>query len=108
VWVRPFPVTGESVRVSADSSNITPQWSGDGKRLYYSVDNPSDPKDKKIKVVDMTTPMRPGPPREIASTSGAWAVDPKTERLLVLDTRGATANDIPLTVLVNWMAGLKK
>ena len=108
VWVRPFPVTGESVRVSADSSNITPQWSGDGKRLYYSVDNPSDPKDKRIKVVDMTTPMRPGPPREISSTSGVWAVDPKTERLLVLDTRGATANDIPLTVLVNWMAGLKK
>ncbi len=103
VYVRPFPVTltDQSVRVSTDSADITPQWSGDGKRLYYSAD-------KKIRVVDMTSPLHPGPPKDIAPTSGVWAVDPKTERLLVLDTTGSVGNQTPLTVIVNWTAGLKK
>jgi Tol biopolymer transport system component len=103
VYVRPFPVTvtDQSVRVSTDSADITPQWSGDGKRLYYSAD-------RKIRVVDMTSPLHPGPPKDIASRSGVWAVDPKTERLLILDTTAGVANDTPLTVIVNWMAGLKK
>ena len=98
------PVTDQSVRVSTDSSDITPQSSGDGKRLYYSAN-------KTIRAVDMTSPLHPGPPVDIAPspTSGAWAVNPKTERLLVLDTTGAPpANDTPVTVIVNWLAGLKK
>jgi Tol biopolymer transport system component len=108
VQVRPFPVTAESrtVRVTTDSSDITPQWSGDGKRLYYSADN-------KIKVVDMTSPLHPGPPRDVGPRTGVWAVDPKpvdpkSDRLLILDTTGGVANNTPLTVIVNWMGGLKK
>jgi len=60
--------------------------------------------------VDMTSPLHPGPPREIAPMpkGGAWAVDPKTERLLICDTTGGVANETPLTVIVNWAAGLKK
>ena len=76
-------------------------WSGDGKRLYYSAD-------KTIKVVDMTSPLHPGAPREVARTSGAWAVDPKTERLVISDTTGGVANDTPLTVIVNWAGAQKK
>jgi len=101
VHVAPFPVTGQSVRVSTDSADSTPLWSGDGKRLYYSSD-------KTIKVVDMTSPLHPGAPREVARTGGVWAVDPKTERLVILDTTGAVANETPLTVIVNSAAAPKK
>jgi Tol biopolymer transport system component len=104
VYVRPFPVTAGSVSVpiSTDSSDITPQWSGDGKRLYYSV------ADGSIKAVDMTSPLHPGRPKEIAPKGGAWAVDPKTDRILMFDTTGQVATETPFTVIVNWAAGLKK
>jgi serine/threonine protein kinase/Tol biopolymer transport system component len=106
-WVRPFPVTPRSaVQVSTETSGLTrsTDWSRDGKQIYYA-------NDKTIRSVDLTSPGRPGPPRDIAPlpASGQWAVDPRTGRVLILDAPASTgASDGPFTVLVNWTAGLKK
>ena len=82
----------------------SPQWSRDGKQLYYL-----DP-DYRLMKVDLTlgTDVQPGTPTELfaAPHSGTWAPAPDGKRFLFVAP--LQERDTPITVVLNWQAGLPR
>ena len=103
VYVQPFPATGARVRVSTTCAG-NPHWSADGKELFFACGAPAT---TSILAVDVTVPLRPGPPREVFSGRWqAWAIDPSGRRLLA--TPASETNTSPITVITHWIANWKK
>ena len=104
VYVAPFPNLGQRTRVTQDGAR-TPRWSRDGRELFYLT------ADRRLVAV----PVRPGAslelgaPRTLFALQGkyAWAtydVAPDGRFLAIVPE--ALASEQPLTVVVNWMAGM--
>ena len=100
IHLQPFPTTGAKVRVSTTTGTL-PQWSADGKQIFYRTS------DNHIMVVDVTSPLRPGVPKELFTQSGAWTIDPSGQRFLFV-TSGDAGVAAPITVVLNFVAGLGK
>jgi serine/threonine protein kinase len=115
VYVRRFPEGDSQVRIST-AGGEQPRWRGDGKELFFvSLDG-------KITCVPMN--VAPGPKRaigvgapvplfetQILEGSGhvAFQYDVTADgKRFVVATASAAASATPLTVVVNWSAGLKK
>ena len=109
VYVVPFPGPGDKVRISSDGGQ-EPQWRRDGKELFYtnrttlfavSV-NGEGPKFEVVSEKTLFPSMFAGPP-----TVNRYAPSADGQRFLmnVLPESTVVA---PITVVVNWTAGLKK
>jgi hypothetical protein len=91
------------VRVST-TTGANPAWSADGRLLVYRT------LDQHTMSVDVSNPLRPGVPKEtfMQGIPGfGFALDPQAQRLLIpasIDVAAVT----PITVVVNWTAGLKQ
>ena len=102
IYLQPFPTTGERIKVSTGPGTF-PRWTAGGKQLIF---NQLD----SLSVVNVTDPRRPGTPQALSpwSSSGVpWVVDSEGQRFL----RPASADDAapqPITVVVNWTAGLRR
>jgi dipeptidyl aminopeptidase/acylaminoacyl peptidase len=107
VYVQPFPGPGRSWQVSTNGGTV-PQWRGDGREIFYR-----GPDDRLMSVpvtlqangasVDLGTPvalftMRLGS-QYVASADG--------QRFLINAFVG-DASTLPITIMLNWTAGLKK
>jgi Tol biopolymer transport system component len=102
IYIQPFPPTGPRVRVSTTTGN-NPAWSTDGKQLFYRTG------DNHVMTVDVTSPMRPGVPKELFTQGGQWTMDPVRQRFLMAVTAfDATADATPITVVLHWTAGWGK
>ena len=99
-YLQPFPTTGARVRVSTTTGTL-PQWSADGKQIFYRTS------DNHIMVVDMTSPLRPGVPKELFTQTGAWTIDPSGQRFLFA-TSAEAGVAAPITVVLNFVAGMGK
>jgi eukaryotic-like serine/threonine-protein kinase len=111
VYVRPFPPAGGQYMVSTNGGGM-PRWSADGKELFYLA------ADRKLMVVDVKeegSTLTLGAPRplfELRPTVLPPGVRPfdvtgDGQRFLVMIPIEESSPS-PLTVVMNWTAGLKK
>ncbi len=115
VYVRPFPASEGKWRVST-AGGSEPRWRGDGKELFFVA---ADGKMTAVAVKAVTEAkpsLEAGAPvplfeAHIVPTPGnlvhQYDVTADGKRFLVA-TSTAAASSPPLTVVVNWTAGLKK
>ena len=115
VYVRTFP-SGEGVWPISTGGGNQPRWRGDGKELFYAG---ADGMMMAVPIRTVTGPkpsLEPGAPVPLfeshiiatPQTGGVFQYDVTADGkrfLVVTNFAGATP---PLTVVVNWHAGLKK
>ena len=113
IYVQPFPGPGAKLQVSTNGGSQV-RWRRDGKELFYIAP------DNKLMAVPITVApngqtLEPGTPVELFPTQIAsnpagrqqYAVSSDGQRFLILvEPEGATAS--PITVILNWAAGVKK
>jgi len=112
VYVRPFPSGGEQWRVSTGGGD-SPRWRRDGKEVFYLAP------DGKIMAVPVTagSTLQTGPPQALFQSQGLtsvgvlrqavhWDVTADGQRFLVVAPEVQAAG-VPITVVVNWHAGLR-
>ncbi len=111
VYVQPFPRSGGKWLVSSEGGS-QPRWRGDGRELFYIAP------DRKLMSVEIrtaskfeaTVPRALFQTRILATltrTSHHYAVSADGKRFLIISTMEETAS-APITVVMNWMAALKK
>jgi len=110
--VRPFPAAVGRWQVSTHGG-VQPVWRNDGRELYYVG------LDGKVMAVD----VKPGPafsaglpvalfdsglrPEGLTESRSSFAVSADGQRFLV-NAIAADAGRVPITVVVNWAADLRK
>jgi len=107
VFVSPFPFTGEKVRVSS-GGGTSPRWSRDGRELFYASDAR-----QLVAVPIRTTPsLQLGAPVTLFPLKGSrpWiefdvSVDGKT---FLASVPEISANQQPLTAVVNWTSEVRR
>lgn len=109
VYIAPFPSTGEKWRVSTDGGQ-SPAWAPDGKQLFFL---PMRADAMMSVAIRLGSPPEVGIPRKLFSvpTNVAppgvnFSVSPDGRRLLIM-TLPQNPEDLPLTLVQNWTAGLK-
>jgi eukaryotic-like serine/threonine-protein kinase len=112
IYVRSFPDSNTKISISTGGGS-EPQWSYDGTELFYLrtdrtlmavpiTHTPADP----LKA-GLAAPLFRVPPVLITgNTSRSYAVGKDGKRFLIAN--GDAANAAPLTVVLNWRAGVKK
>ena len=113
IYVQSFPLSNTKVPISTGGGS-EPQWSEDGTELFYLR------ADRTLMAVPIThspaDPFKPGLPALLFKvpsvlvtgiTSRSYAVGKDGKRFLVANGESA-GNAVPLTVLLNWRAGVKK
>lgn len=104
LFVAPFPGPGGKVQVSEGAAQ-TPRWRRDGKELFYSAQN-------QVFVADIS---RQGKSLQVgrrqalfaAGVANNYDVSGDGQRFLVSLERESTSGQ-PVTLVANWMSGLKK
>jgi serine/threonine protein kinase len=106
VYVQTFPPSTKSTISSG--GGVFPMWSGEGKEIFYVTN------DGKVMVaqVKSESPFQTDVPRQLFQTSirfegFPYAVTRDGSRFLI-NTPVEASNSAPLTVVLNWTAGLKK
>ena len=111
VYAQPFPGPGERVRVST-SGGSQPRWRKDGSELFYlDLDGrlmavtlkAGSALELGVPKVLFQTPITAATP-----TIDQYAVTADGERFVVLAPVDGDAPQSPITVILNWTAGLKK
>jgi Tol biopolymer transport system component len=110
VYIRAFPLSSAKWQVSYHSGT-NPRWSGDGKELFFlSRDN----KMMATTIRTSDTNVEADPPRDLFPTSGfggeenPYDVSADGQRFLLSVPAEGRNSFPPLTVVMNWDAGLKK
>lgn len=110
VYIQSIPANGSKFQIS-NAGGVQPRWRRDGKELFYiSSDN-------KLMAVSLKVgdAVEADPPKPLFDfqpiypvLTGIWAYEPSSDgqRFLVL-TESAAANP-PITVVLNWQAGIKR
>jgi Tol biopolymer transport system component len=118
VYVQPFPAASES-KWQVSKGGIQPRWRGDGKELFYT-----SPDSSMMAVAVTTTAGKCGPASQAGiptalfatpsfgtlSRSHQYDVRADGKQFLIRDQTAerAGADTSPITVVLNWQAGLKK
>ena len=112
VYVRAFPVSGDPWQVSKQGGSL-PKWRADGKELFYMGADMNKVMAADVRIAG--TSFQSDPPRELFPivpmgfhATSPYDVTPDGQRFLVLETTVRVEEREPLTVVVNWQAGLKK
>jgi hypothetical protein len=105
-----MPATG-SIRISTSGGSF-PRWRADGKELFYRS---LDGRLMSVAVTAVADELKFGTPvglMPIVEPLGRFAypydVASNGEKILALTPAGSEQNVIPLTVIVNWEARLKR
>jgi serine/threonine protein kinase/Tol biopolymer transport system component len=113
VYVRQFPFAhgGRQWQISMDGG-FEPQWRGDGKELFFLAANRTL---MSVEVTGTGPRFSPGAPRALFPTSVTWlesqamgrhyAPSRDGQRFLIANATDR-ARSIPITVVLNWAAGL--
>jgi hypothetical protein len=104
IFVQPFPPTGQKWQVSTTGGR-SPRWMGGGRELLYF-----EPPDKR-KLVEIRTEasLQASVPRDLFTTPRAQgsAVTRDGQRFL-FNLPAAEVAPNPMTIVLNWAAGLRK
>ena len=106
IYVQSIPASGAKYQLST-AGGTQPTWRGDGKELFYLST------DRKLMAVPIAlgANVEPGTPHELFANAGitGYAPSPDGQRFLVnVPAGGEGAAAPPITVVLNWTAGLKK
>ncbi|MGH9334106.1 MAG: protein kinase domain-containing protein [Vicinamibacteria bacterium] len=107
VSVRAFPGTGEDLKRQVSvGGGSRPRWREDGRELFYVSP------DKKLMAVPMGTEAglqvgRPAALFQVDARENQYDVTPDGQRFLI-NLSVADAGSLPLTVVVNWPASLRR
>jgi len=112
VYVQTIPASGAKWQIST-SGGDEPRWRSDGKELFYLA------ADRKLMAVPVKTGGAPSGSFEAGQALPLFEIEPGPggrpyqpardgQRFLVNVTAGDTAAAPPITVVLNWTAGLKK
>ena len=107
VYVQSFSGTpsgaGGKWQVSTSGGNY-PVWSRDGKELFFIGS------DQKLMAVEVNSGAKfeAGVPKPLFETRGATSFDVSKDGRFLIATQTEQSASTPITVVVNWMAGLKK
>ena len=110
IYLSPFPAAGGKWQVS-QGGGVQPQWKHDGSALYYLAPGG---KLMEASVRENGSAVEIGTPKELfqtpvagqAAAAHSYSVAPDGKRFLVNKT--AQGASLPLTLVANWTAGLKK
>jgi Tol biopolymer transport system component len=106
IYVVSFPDGQGKVQIS-DAGGVNPKWSRGGREILYTT---FDGKVMSVEV-DASRGFRAGTPKALfqlpEGTGFGWDVTADGERFL-LNVPVIKSSSIPLSVVVNWTAGLKK
>jgi eukaryotic-like serine/threonine-protein kinase len=120
IYVRPFP-TGEGRWQISSKGGFYPKWRRDGKELFYMETSASPRNVISVKVNPAGPTFEYGDPAVLfdslfanaghGSPYQAFTVSPDGQRFLIprpegIDDQGTAS--APITVVLNWTAGLKK
>jgi eukaryotic-like serine/threonine-protein kinase len=108
VQVRTFPLSDRKWTVSSNGG-YEPRWRGDGREIYYLSE------DRKLMAVSVDAGPLFGVPKALFQTRAYGAKPLRTnyvpsregKRFLVNTQSGGSAST-PITVVLNWQAGIKK
>jgi len=109
IYVQSFPGPGEKIRISTNGGG-QPKWRSDGKELFYLG------LDGMLVAVEMRggAAIEPGPPKALFQTRiqvqpniDQYAPTADGQRFLAITPVG-DATELPITIVVNWTAGLKR
>jgi hypothetical protein len=113
VYVQAFPVANGKWQVS-NGGGSRPQWRGDGKEIYYQASAGNQSKLMAAGIKAAPSGIEVETPHELFSVPALagnlitpWVATPDGQRFLIDESTAASTLD-PLTVVVNWRAGLKK
>lgn len=111
VYIQSFPQPGNKIRISAKGGTY-PEWSEDGKRLYFLSSDPNDGKTWMV-FADLRSPgsvprnLFEVPPGYRDLGRSAYAVFDNGRRFLISVLAPDTAPHT-ITIGLNWPAALKK
>ena len=105
-YVMPFPGPGEKIRVSSGGARLL-QWGRDGKKLFYLAGD-----GRLMSLPVQTSPsLQTGTPVALFTVQGkpwlSFALSSDGTRFLAVVPESA-ADEQPMTVVVNWPAGIPK
>ena len=113
VYVESFPATGFKRQVSTQGG-FEPQWRRDGKELFYLAPNQTL---MAVGVKSNPTTLEVSPPKALFATHIKWmeiqavahhyAAAPDGQRFLIISATDE-ARSVPVTIVLNWSAALKK
>jgi eukaryotic-like serine/threonine-protein kinase len=109
VYVQTFPLSDRKSQVSTDGG-YEPRWRGDGHEIYYLSE------DRKLMAVSVGAGPAFGVPKLLFQTrvpEGVTArrthyVPSRDGQRFLINTQSLDASPIPITVVLNWQAELKK
>jgi serine/threonine protein kinase/Tol biopolymer transport system component len=109
IYVQTFPTPGGKWQVSTNGGT-QPVWSRDGKQLFF-LDL-----ERKMTAVEIGSgerfqagvPKTLFPTRFVGSGLASWFDVSKDGRFLIPNQVGEAAAGVPINVVINWTAGLKK
>jgi hypothetical protein len=112
VYVQPIPATGNKRQISV-MGGVHPRWRHDGKQLFYVS---ADRKMMAVPVSSSGTAFESGAPLVLfpnapAGANRVFGYQPSTDGkkfLATVPVEGAAAAQPPVTIWLNWQAGLKK
>lgn len=105
VYVQTFPEHGGKWQISTGGGGL-PVWSRDGRELYFIS---ADKKMMAVEVKANGTKFEAGVPKALFAVPAQAQFDvSKDGRFLIHVPVDTAATNVPLTVVVNWQAGLKK
>ena len=109
--VQTFPLSDRKWQISTNGG-YEPRWRGDGRELYYLSE------DRKLMAVAVsTTPaFEPGVPKALFQTRVPMGAHPfrsnyvptRDGQRFLVNTQSGDGGPTPITVVLNWTAGLKK
>jgi Tol biopolymer transport system component len=107
IYVQPFPATGGKYQVSK-GGGVRPLWRADGRELFFQALDST----MMAAAIDTTRQFEAGMPKPLFQTGAAIsrrnvAVTRDGQRFLV-NTGIQRSSTVPLTVVVNWQAGLTR
>ena len=115
VYVRPFPVASGGKWIVSKGGGGQPRWRRDGKELFYIS---TDSKLMSVEVAAAAGTFQAGIPKALfaapiwggANNVTRYDVTADGKKFLInsLPTETAAAPSSPITVVLNWQAGLKK
>jgi serine/threonine protein kinase len=106
VYVQTFPEHGGKWQVST-GGGIDPVWSRDGRELYFIAGDRN--KMMAVEVTGNGAKFEPGIPKPLFDVSGPTGFDvSKDGRFLMLAPVEQAAPNVPITVVTNWPAGLRR
>ena len=117
VYVRPFPLSPDRTGqlMASNGGGNLPLWRRDGKELFYRRDTrPTSVMSVEVApgvLLKMGQPKElfvlPNPSSSLSNAAYDWDVNADGSRFL-LTVRGTESEEqVPITVVLNWTAGLK-